>query len=310
MRVKPIRIPGKVMLSGEYAVLHGATAVMLPVPRYLVFNRAKDPPAASYTRMVDVARRYPIIELAKHERENGVPHIDIDYSQFFAVNDRGTSFKLGLGMSSAEVVGVVAMRYACAGFDWKEKRQDAAKHAFCIHKQVQWGIGSGADVVACAYGVPIKFRSNGSSFEATPIEMNGNGENCPPMALIWSGSPADTRELVRQFDGWLEDGNAGETGLLDKLIEASDRLADSWFRTSTEKQYELLDQFDRAIRECARAAGIPYSLPAHENIRIWAARHGGRAKPTGAGAGDMILIMGSVPFEQLDKLVIPLDLHE
>ena len=35
-----VRIPGKVMLSGEYAVLYGGTAAMAPVPRFLQADAA------------------------------------------------------------------------------------------------------------------------------------------------------------------------------------------------------------------------------------------------------------------------------
>jgi mevalonate kinase len=51
---------------------------------------------------------------------------------------------------------------------------------------------------------------------------------------------------------------------------------------------------------------MAYMLPVHARYEEWARRHGGRAKPTGAGGGDMILLVGELPLAQLNVDVMKL----
>ena len=55
--MKTIQIPGKVMLTGEYAVLYGGTAVMAPVPRYLRLTISEDNNRGACSPIVEEALR-------------------------------------------------------------------------------------------------------------------------------------------------------------------------------------------------------------------------------------------------------------
>jgi mevalonate kinase len=57
-----VNIPGKVMLSGEYAVLYGGTSVLVPVPRYMKFEESEFPPENPYTKVVQEALKISIDE--------------------------------------------------------------------------------------------------------------------------------------------------------------------------------------------------------------------------------------------------------
>jgi phosphomevalonate kinase len=298
-----VRVPGKVMLSGEYAVLYGATAVLVPVPRHLTATAAGTPPEVPYSPVIQAARRVSIPELQDFESAHGVPHLQTDDSAFFATDSDGRKAKLGLGLSAAEAVATVALRYACAGRDWQAGRASLLEHALAAHSQAQQGLGSGADVAACASGAPIRFRRTSLGPVVTPIAP-AELACCPPLALHWSGQAADTRALVRRFDDWA--AAAAAKPLLDHLAMAADALAPAWFSEPEPQLFALLDEFTVAMEACAEAAGIPYLLPAHARLASWAMRHGGRAKPTGAGGGDMVLLIGDLPLSQLGGLTIEL----
>jgi phosphomevalonate kinase len=293
------------MLSGEYSVLYGGAAVLIPVPRYLVLTRSETPPDEPYRKMISEAREYPIPELDTHESVHGVPHMSVDYSQFYIVDETGTSLKLGLGSSSAEAVGAIALRYECAGISWQDRLTDVAQHAFRAHKQAQGGKGSGADVVACSYQVPIRYRMQGNSFDVVPVKRSERLGQIP-LALVYSGVPADTRILMGRFESWINHGGSEVEVHLKKLISASEVVANAWFWSPPEKLFEAVDAFNETLRVCAEDAPLPYILPVHEKLEAWALQHGGRAKPTGAGGGDLILLMGDLPYDQLDMPLIPL----
>jgi len=302
MQISKIRIPGKVMLSGEYAVLYGAKSVLIPTPRYLELSEVTAPPEIPYSKVVDTALKYPIPQIEEYESKAGIPHIKIDNREFYASDNESKSIKLGLGGSAAEAVGVVSLRYERAGLKRADYSDDIFKHAFSIHKQAQSGLGSGADVALCSYGKPLKFSILKQSHQIEFINLKKT-KNYIPLHLVWTGLPADTRKLVSRFQNRFADSNEDT---LNQLINISNRLAESWFVSPRNELFDLINEFNEIMRECAAIAGIPYRLPIHDELEVWAKNHGGRAKPTGAGGGDMILLVGDLPIDQLKQLIIPL----
>jgi mevalonate kinase len=307
MVMRKLRIPGKVMLSGEYAVLYGGTAVLVPVPCYLEITEVLTQPEKPYTRVIDAGLKYKIPEIAGYELKFGLPHLQANPHQFYAESTDGESTKLGLGLSAAEAVGVVAIRYERAGLALYEHKVEIARHALNIHRIAQSGLGSGADVVLCAYREPIRFRSNSEGFHIELIR-DSQPTNIIPISLVWTGQPADTRGLVKHFQTWVEKGGNKIKDIISSLVKISDELAKTWFISSEQHLFDLLDEFDTVMGDVARDAKLQYKPPVYEKLENWARGHGGYAKPAGAGGGDMILIIGDLPLHELKQLLIPLEL--
>jgi mevalonate kinase len=306
MELMKVSIAGKVMLSGEYAVLVGGTAVLIPVPRYLKASEIDIVPERPYSPIIQMALQYPLPEIAKYERKNGRSHIQVDPSEFLTMNDKGFPLKLGLGLAAAEVVAVIGLRFIRAGEPIENNRATILKHALKIYSQAQRGLGCGADVYLCAYGKPLKFRlhKRKPKFELIPTTAPSN---LMPLTLVWTGQSTNTRELLGQFDNWLSQDTSETKRLIAALITASDRVANSWFVSSRSEVFAFLDDFNSILNECMRSAGIRHKLPIHEELEKWAKKNGGRAKPTGSGAGDMILLAGDLPIHELNYLNIPID---
>lgn len=339
-RLMSISIPGKVMLSGEYAVLYGGAAVLVHAPCRLHLEPSAEEPAQGYPPAAHAARRIRIRELEDHERQHGLPHFALNDNEFFAQNADGRRSKLGLGLSAAEAVGAVAMRYGAAGLDWTQHRAEVLQYALAAHRVVSGG-GSGADVAACASAGPVECALEDGSLRVRPLA--GEATPAVPLALYWSGVAADTRQLVGIFQRWVSGAprdvdhpipgdddpyvlqqqsltetksaeasksrftsGADSASLLRELVAFADALAPAWFDAPPGELLALLDRFEEAISACAVAAGLPYTLPVHSRLSAWARRHGGRAKPTGAGGGDMVLLVGELPLAQLQGLVLPL----
>lgn len=297
------------MFSGEYAVLHGAWAALAPVPRFLQIGESEESPPRAYPEAADIALRYRVPRLADFERKRGLPNIEIDNREFFAIGENGAQVKLGLGCSAAEAVGVMALRYERAGLPMRAYADEIFEHASMAHHIAQAGMGSGADVAACSYAKPLRYRVTGSSREVEFVASDSLPSRLP-LHLVWTGTPSDTRNLVDRFQQEMREGLASNDqkmkACLDRLINAANFLAGAWFSAGKEQLFKLVDEFERAMRVCASMTGIAYTLPVHDEISNWAKRHGGRAKPTGAGGGDMILLIGDLPVHELDRLVIPL----
>lgn len=299
--MQEVRIPGKVMLSGEYAVLHGAPAVLVPVERRLHVMKAERPSRDGDTLVVAAARALPIPALADHEADAGVPQVMIDRSEFCAPDAAGRSVKLGIGTSAAEAVGVIALRYECAGIPWLTHWREVAALAIEAHRAAQGGLGSGADVAACALGRPLRYQVSGERFSIEPLAAPPP-DHWVPLNLAWTGKPADTRAMVTRFERWSCCEEASEP--LARLRGAAEQLAGAWFCVPQQELFEALDDFAETLQACTTAAGVEYQLPVHARLAAWARRHGGRAKPTGAGGGDMVLLIGDLPLEQLGELLI------
>jgi mevalonate kinase len=297
-----LQIPGKVMLSGEYAVLYGGTAVMASVPCYLLLKESDAGNSSDYPPVVRHALELHIDEISDFESKNGLPEIELDNSQFFSADSEGHRLKLGLGLSAAEAVGTTALRFERAGLSWEDNREKIIKYAFKAHNQAQGGLGSGADIAACAFAHPIKFRRTEEKLHVEPIEGDLR-EYKLPLKLAWTGMPSDTRNMVAAFEKWAK---SGDRNLLKQLIASANDLADAWFRQPLDELFEKIDDFSSHLRQISKSADIPLYLPIHDELEEWARRNGGRAKPTGAGGGDMILIIGDLPVRHPEDTLIPL----
>ncbi len=301
-----VRIPGKVMLSGEYAVLYGAWSVLTQVPRYLTFTESDEPPETHYPPPVETARTIEIPELERFEDRSPLEKLHIDRSPFYTENAVGDSIKLGLGSSAAEAVGVIALRYERAGKVWQDHRNDVLELALDAHREAQGGVGSGADVAACAWNGPIRYQWDGNDrYTLEPIRLS-RGQNHVPLALVWSGQAANTRTLVKPFQSWANEAKQKEDSRFFQWLIYADELAQAWFSASPDILFGRLDRFNAAMQLCAQEAGIPFLLDVHHELDAWARSHGGRAKPTGAGGGDMILLVGELPCEELELDTIQL----
>lgn len=296
-----LQVPGKVMLSGEYAVLSGGVAALVPLPRYMFLEQLATQPEGGYPPVIDKGRQYFMNATENHEREHGVPHIAIERSAFDAPDPQGRMLKLGIGSSSAEAAGVLGLRLLCAGQRISGNEAAFLEDVLTLHGRVQDGLGSGADCAVAALGKPLLF-SGGSGVS---VALMKRGTDTVPLNLLWSGIPADSREFVAKYEFWARNDPEAPAQIRE-LTEAAQYLSRAWFQADQAELFGLIDAHNAVMKEVSKNAGISYFMPVHTQLDAWARRHGGRCKPTGAGGGDMVLMAGELPLEQLPRLCIPL----
>ena len=260
------RAPGKLVLSGAYAVLEGAPAIVAAVDRYAVADTKRRP---SF---------YPP-EVLQALPKAQVPHVDVTA---LWEDDR----KLGLGSSAAVVVS------ALGAWQWERTPEASLEGvrdailplALQAHRRAQGG-GSGIDVAASAWG---GFVSCHPSTEGLEIQSWLPPETVQ-WRVYWSRSPSSTPRMLKKVRHWASDDSSPYRRVMNRLDRAA-RLA-----ASPASSYELLEALAEQVEgltilgDEARAPIVPRELrPLIE--AAW--KDGVVVMPSGAGGGDVVLLVG------------------
>ncbi len=287
---EPILIPGKVMLTGEYAVMFGGESLLSPLPLKLKISHSKNEPMVHQSPLINHAIEFTIDQLSDFENKHGRLNPVIDANQFFSTGSNGQLQKLGIGLSSAEAVGIIKARFKRAGLSTSENLRTIADMAFQIHTEVQSGMGSGADIYCCAYGSPIVFKNNNGQIDID--DSSASIDNSFFSTLLWSGQSADTRASLKKFYKWYHNKGIHSEKIIEELIELSRYLITAYDQDDFSQFLFINDKYVELLRAISQQADFPYWLDIHDELNDRAKECGCRAKPTGAGGGDLILILG------------------
>lgn len=248
--------PGKLVLLGEYAVLDGAPAVVAAVDRGV---RCRiEPAAALHILTPDADDRF--VRPALHAAHAPAARYT------FTAEPAHRGPKLGLGSSAAATVAAVLAARVQHGEP--PDPADLRDIALRVHRQVQ-GSGSGLDVTASAYGGLCRVQGG----DVVPLEPLST-----PLSVVYSGAAAATGPRVERYLAWAE---------RQDFVELSTQIVCDL----TQSPVEALRRALAALRAMAAAADIDYLTPALERIVALAHDHGGAAKPSGAGGGDIAVAL-------------------
>lgn len=262
-----VRAPGKLVVTGAYAVLSGAPALVLAVDRHAVADgeRVDGSPAP------EVAAAMPV-----------APFVD---TSAMRQGDR----KLGLGSSAAAVVAALGLRAAERGERLTEEavRSRLMHQAFEAHARAQGG-GSGVDVAASTYGGALAYTMG-----MPPARVS------LPGAIAWkaffSGTSARTSELRARVDDLARrDPRAHRTAML-ALGDASRSAIDAAAEGAAERFVLSARQTLMALIALGEAADAPIVTPAVRALAIAAESEGAALLPSGAGGGDCAIFVGKNP---------------
>jgi phosphomevalonate kinase len=267
--------PGKLMVSGEYAVLDGAVAIVasadLRVKVRWVDDDATLPPEARATR-----------ELA--ERELGA----IEGSLALDASDlRKAGKKLGLGSSAAASAAVAGAILATHGHDLKDAsvQQHALKLALAGHKAIA-PEGSGADVAASSLGGFVRFRlEHGEFAEATRV----NFPSAIQARVVWTGKEARTSEFVRAVRAFEARDGQAYAQLRGELHDQAARFASAIAAGNVPEIIAATSAYGLAMGQLGRSAGVDIVTRELAQVAVLAGEHAGAAKPSGAGGGDVAI---------------------
>lgn len=308
---RALTAPGKLFVSGEYAVLWGGVARVLAVgPRVPALCRRRtdrrvelvleggrlggeatplgvrwegpvDAPFHFVARTVDLALR------ALGRETSG-------FTVAFGPSPTSAGRKLGLGSSArAAVLAAEATRWAC------EATFDSLKLALVAHAEAQGGRGSGGDVAACFAGGFVRYRrfaveplieASLTGALATALRQSSSVDvlRLPaprlPLVYAFSGESASTVTLVKSAES--RRGAHQRAAFVSHSDALGEALELGLTRGDFPATREAAQELQRLLSELA-----PEPSPPLQRLLAIAEALGCTGKQSGAGGGDGCLLI-------------------
>jgi phosphomevalonate kinase len=262
------RAPGKVVISGAYAVLHGAPALVTAVDRYVTADSAE---AADFVT--------PEVRAGM-----GAP-----FPAFDASDLRDAGRKLGLGSSAAILVAcLVAGAYPNLGEE-AAARHELFHRALTAHRKAQGG-GSGIDVAASVFGGTLEYQL--TPLEPQPVRVVAR--SLPTLCFqLWAcDRAASTSEFLARVAALEAENGARHAAIMQPLITAAVSARDACVAHDPSRFLSALSRQATGLAELGSAAGIPIFVPELLELAEAARSEGAVVLPAGAGGGDIALFVG------------------
>lgn len=279
--------PGKLIVSGEYAVLAGGVALVMAVDRYAVATIAATsgklctletradvtasttflPGGASGSRVVDtVCAQWPAV--AKRAWV-----ASLDSRELYAAGA-----KLGLGSSAATLCAWAGAWRAFHG----GPLPDAAELVE-LHRASQGG-GSGLDVAASCRGGVVTYTLDAANSPAIGSAALPDGV---AFVAVSTGRPASTPALLRRFDAWRASAPSMAAAQLERLCAVAAAAAAAASGNATDEFLAAIEQYAAGLDELGQAMDMEITTAEHRALAAAAQRCGVAYKISGAGGGDV-----------------------
>jgi mevalonate kinase len=283
-----VSAPGKLMLLGEHAVVHGRPCLVTATDHRMAVELAKRRDTKIVLNAPDVGiKRYAISTSrlsARHPRRaafvlTAVRNFYERYGISRGLDIRTASeFSATFGLGSSSAVTVAMIKGLAELFKIKIKKRQIFDLAYKTVLDIQ-GVGSGFDVAAAVWGGTLYFKTGGKVIK--PLRAADI-----PLVVGYTGIKADTAALIRKVKEKLDRQPLLVNGIFDKhaaMVESAVRAleAANWFGLGSlfNIAQACLEQLDISSPELTRL--------------IVAARRAGAlgAKLSGAGGGDCMIAL-------------------
>ena len=258
--------PGKLVLTGAYAVLEGAPAVAIAVSRGAYAD-------AGRTALT------PTPEVRAALGDVAAPHADAS-AMFVGAR------KLGLGASAAILVASLAAKFASGPADLADPlfRDDLFARAKKAHAEAQRG-GSGVDIATCIHGGAIQYTVD------QPIRrvQIPRGLEVTVFACATSARTSELRAEVERLQA-----SRPETydAIMDDLIAIAEDGAGAARDNDAPAFVDALRRTARGLAVLGDAAGIGVVPDRFDELEAIAAEEEASFSVSGAGGGDVAVFVG------------------
>ena len=308
-----VSIPGKIVISGEYAVLDGAPAIVSTLKQKVNITIQKsDKKHNIYTTSVlqgvfpftmDDDANVLWLEadpgvfglLLQHAFKILKPKlkenlwIAVDSSEFFRTTKDGTAIKLGIGSSAAVSVGITQALSQYQAI--RSSPENLLSQANSIHQGLQGKQGSGIDVICCFADQGVIECTKDSVKNHTWSILNWpNGLHLKALTTSQYGS---TNRLVANYQRASNLYPKEFNSALDQFLDITQSLSHAWKSEDVDLIIDLLRAYDVHIKKLDKIGGIGIYTQVHADIQNIASTHNVFYKPSGAGGGDIGLAFSS-----------------
>ena len=313
--------PGKLVLSGEYAVLAGAPALVIAVDRRVrceftthaqpgwrfrstgfeatsthtlpaLLNEddlTADDPARICQAVLRAQLRH---DLSVAELPMGL-EVTVDSNPFYQAGS-----KLGLGSSAAVCVALTRGLLELA-----QSPADTMHIALTAHRALQDGRGSGLDVATACLGGLVDFHRGAEP--NLPRVLRRELPRDIHLGFFWSGSSTSTAGQLERFERWAgTDRPPALAALVEAAVEVTFALPDA------DDFMRQLRAYSQRLRAMDEASGIGIYGESHLALADAADSCEVIYKPSGAGGGDVgiAIARSAAAIEALAQLASTMDI--
>ncbi|WP_290034123.1 phosphomevalonate kinase [Ligilactobacillus cholophilus] len=315
-----IKVPGKLYIAGEYAVVeNGFPAVVTTINRFInlsikesseqhgtIFSKQYQDTPLSWIRdknqvnLINHTDSLDYVLSAIHVTEKFLIENHIQLKNFDLVIDsqldNGDGKKYGLGSSAAVTVGVV--KVLCAFYNFKIDRLTLFKLAALAHYNIQ-GNGSLGDIAAIAYTGWIGYHSVNRDWlekqnqkSLLPLIQ----QNWPDLKIEtltapsdlklligWTGIPASTSHLIKEVKAYHE---ANYQDFILKSKDCVSKLIEGFKKQNLALIQKEINTNHHLLNNLGKLSGVEIETPKLKRLIEIANNNGGSAKTSGAGGGD------------------------
>ena len=265
------------MVSGEYAVLEGAPAVVAAVDRRA---RAQVRGPGEEQAGAEARAAYAQVERALGELGHE-PAVDVT-----ALRTDDDEYKLGLGSSAAAAAAAAGLAFAEHGRDVGDSRAQIFEAALRGHQKIA-PQGSGADVAASVHGGFVRFQKRGGGVAVEPLRWPAQLR----ARVVWTGVEARTSTFLERVGQLAEDQPDVHRKCMGDLVREAERFCAALSTGDVSQVLTSTDEYGKAMGKLGEAAGIDIMIPKLQQLADLAKQAGGAAKPSGAGGGDVALAL-------------------
>ena len=259
--------PGKIVLSGEYAVLFGAPAICMAITRRAAVTVAESADGECHVTTPGFTGEdsFAVVD-AVYGDARPARNIELD-TRAFSRDDR----KLGIGSSAALTVALAAARSASV---------EVFTAALDAHAALQGGAGSGIDVAAAVHGGLIEYNMSSRSVRrlSWPEGLL--------MRVLWTGVPASTGLKLEKLATQTVRPSRSALGV------AAVQMADAWRSGDSDRVLSEYIVYIGALRQFGVDHDLGIFDAGHEELTDAAMVSNLVYKPAGAGGGDIGVLFG------------------
>ncbi len=286
--------PGKLMIVGGYAVVHGRPTIVTAVDQRLSVTVEENGEDVFHLDAPDLgltAYKKTMGELGGSELPKAVRFIETLYKNFLQTypKDKGIvvttksdfSASFGFGSSSAVTVAFAKALTTLYGLDLS--KQELFDMCYQTVIEVQ-GVGSGFDIAAAIWGGTLKYVKPAKVVEEVSVRNPAATRGELPIIVGYTGVKADTPTLIRMVDAKLEKTPEKINDIFDKEAEIAEKVETALQNNELKELGSLLNEHQDLMRKLG-VSGT--KLEELISASLNAGAYG--ATLSGAGGGDCML---------------------